>query len=266
MDCRQVQDLLWERLDDELPGEAAQAFDSHARRCKECARELKAAEEIRFSLRNPAGAEVGEIAAKAISDVYERMDAEKKNVRKNVSLFHGFLSFKPVLGSLAAAAVLVLAIIGLWPQKISAVGLDEIMTQHIICIKEGHFANYKCDTSVEFAQTMLSELGFAPTPFRKKSGSFMKGDVCMINKVSAAHALFKVDGGVVSNFYVKKGYVNLFKNKSVKKIRDGAWRYSSNGYEMVILKEKGGLYAIYTGKLPFEELKRFALIDHLASS
>lgn len=261
MECQQVKKLLWERLDGELQNDVEQAFDSHISSCPECAEELEIIKEISFSIKNPTGIEVEESCSRILSNVYDRYDRIEASKKKRDTPLR-FLSFNSLLGSLAATAIFVLAIIGLWPQKTSAVGLDEIMTRHIVCIREGHFANYKCNTETEFAETVLGELGFVPTPFKEKKDFFFKGDVCKINKVTVAHALFDFEGVKISYFHVKESNVDLFKKRVIEKAGDGIWRYSREDHEMIILQDKKGLYSIYTAKLPFKKLKKFALNEH----
>ena len=258
MKCEQARELLWDKAMNALTGAALNALDEHVSQCAACAEELRLISDIRFSLRNPRAESIDESVSRALSKAKERIERDEKKHRFRAR----FLPFNPLAWPLAAVAVLVLVIIGVWPQQTSAVSLDKIASQHLICVKKGHFSNYKCNTEAEFAEKILLKLGFSPTTLSKKHHSFISGGVCEINDTMIAHALFKVDGSIVSHFHVKENDLKLSKNRTVKKIGDKIWRYSGRDYEMVIFKEKEGRYAIYVAQLPFEKLLEFTLGEH----
>ncbi|MGK7346457.1 MAG: zf-HC2 domain-containing protein [Candidatus Nitrospinota bacterium M3_3B_026] len=256
MSCVEFRELLWDFSSGALPGDEARRVEEHVSGCPSCAGELEFVGEMRSNLAVSPGAEAREGAHRALARARARIEEDERRAA-GAWAFSGFPVFKPLVGAFAAAAVLALAIIAVWPGRTAAVGLDAMISQHLVCIIKGHHANYECDTEAEFVEMALAEIGAAPVPFSAVPGSFIKGDMCRIDSTNAAHALFDADGDIVSYFQFKDASGGLMKGEAVKKIGAGAWRYSSRGHEMIIVKEDGGVYSVYTSRMAFPELLGF---------
>lgn len=253
MKCEEIRCLLWEYLHSELPPESRLAFDEHFAGCPECSAELKTVKNIKYSLSVPTGFDVGLASATVLSKVYDEIEDENKDQ----SAPHGFFRFKPIIGAITTAAVIILMIFTMWPTKTSAISVNTFLDEHITCVKEGQFKDYECHTKTEFSKKALNELGVLIAPLNTKHYTFISGDVRKIKHLLVAHALFKVNESMVSHFHIHDLGANLLKNRGVIRVDNKIWRFSSKGHEMIIIKESKGNYLIYTGKLPFKRLVKF---------
>lgn len=251
MKCEEIRNILWERRSAELPSESRLAFDEHVSECPVCSAELDTIKDIKSSLSAPHNFDVKAASARVLSKVYDEIEDENKSV------ILGFFNFKPLVVAMTTAAVLILMVLTLWPSQISAISLNTILDEHIACIREGQFNDYECHTEMEFSKKIFRELGVTVTPFNIEKHSFIKGDVRKIKKLLVAHALFWVDGSIVSHFHIQGTDVDLLENKNVSKVDGKMWRFSSKDHEMIIKKVNEGNYLIYTGKLPFKKLENF---------
>ncbi len=253
MKCEEIRNILWERLSGELPAESRLSFDEHLSECPVCSAELDAIKNIKSSLSAPPGFNVKAASARILSKVYDEIEDEDKNQ----SVLLSFFNFKPLVVVMAAAAVLILMVLTLWPSQTSAISLNTILDEHIACIREGQFKDYECHTEMEFSKKIFRELGVTVTPFNAERHSFVTGDVRKIKKLLVAHALFRVDGSIVSHFHIHGIDVDLLENKNISKVDGEMWRFSSKDHEMIIKKVNEGSYLIFTGKLPFKKLEKF---------
>lgn len=256
MSCADFREQLWDFSSGALPGDEARRVGEHVSACSSCAGELELVKEMRSSLAGSPGAGARDGAHRALARARARIEEEERR-SAGAWAFSSFPVFRPLVGAFAAAAVLALAIIAVWPGRTAAVGLDAMISQHLVCIIKGHYANYQCDTEAQFVEMALAEIGAAPVPFSSVPGSFIKGDMCRIDSTNAAHALFDADGKIVSYFQFKDPSGKLMNGEAVKKIGEDEWRYSSRGHEMIIVKEGGGVYSVYTSRMAFPELLSF---------
>lgn len=252
MDCEHARELIWD--EDILPPEESAGLERHLAGCSACAREAEEIAGLRRQLRMPEGADTeaagARVAARAL-----RMGAAGRGGR--LGYVRDVFTAPRALGLAAAAAAVVIAVMVVAPMSGGAIALDALAAKHAVCLREGHVANYECHTEVELAEKMMSSIGVAPAAFRVSADEFVGGDICMIDSVAAAHALYRVDGVLVSRFMVA-GEIGA--DRAVQ-VAEGVWRYESGKYSMILIKIRRGLYDVYAGEVPFNTLRFFTKAD-----
>ncbi len=257
MKCEDINENLWEYLAGETPEDISRSVKSHVASCPACSANLESIKELRLALkREPAELDINNSRKRILGKVYSNGD----NSVPGVHLKRKFMRWVAPLGVVAAALLIMVA--GFWPEPTSALSLDDFLGQHVRCIKEDHHKIYTCNTQMEFAVNALQKLGLKPRPFKAVGQDFVKGDLCIVNGVMAAHELLKHgmftdDTDLLSHFYVRNVGVEFLDRQGVKKVRDKLWGLELPDYKMAIYDRGAGDYEIYIANIPFKDLLEF---------
>lgn len=246
MECEHIRGLLWEAAGDE---ENRTAIERHIAECASCRAEYETVRELQAALRAPVAEDVESVRERVLSAVYESSKViPMKKPRRS------FIRWLAPFGAVAAA---VLIIISAWPTPTSAISLDDLLGEHVCCLKDsGHF-RATCATHMEFAGKVAKELGLSPVAMRSRDTRFIKGDVCKLKGVTAAHGMFASQGAIVSTFGMEDPEGNLLQHPGVWHISGGVWGATINGHEVLIQKQGQRRYQVFMAALSRDQLLAF---------
>ncbi len=249
MRCEECRELIWDIDNEDLADDQRRSVWTHCNECPDCAEELEEVREVQVALRGARRINIESRTKSVLNKVYDQIEREQP---KTASI----LSWRPLAGYLATAAVALFAIITLAPNETTALTIDKLTTKHRICITEGHHKNYRCNTEAAFAELTMNELGFTARPFEAPAGTFKKGDICHISGNKVAHALLDINGETVSYFRLFDISENVKKDGNWVLYSENVWSMKRQGHLVVLRQFDQGDFDLYTGKVTITDLKQ----------
>lgn len=262
MNCEIYRDLLWEFISGEIPDDEKPDIENHLSYCASCSEKLESLKELKKFFNAPSNLDVDGAKTRILSNIYSNTPSDRGSQIPQGSTRRGFIWWAAPVA--LAASLLVAISFALWPKPTLALSVDDLLNQHVLCVKDGHLEKYTCLTQVELDKKILNMVGLKPHPFSMKHHNlnFVKGDVCYIRGAFTGHALFEAeDGGMVSHFHVKDENGQLLKREGLLKINDFYRRITINNHELLIMEREPGHYEVYIAEMPFDRLKDFVDTD-----
>lgn len=247
MNCGEFKELVWEYPEREITPETVKRAKEHLSTCSACRQELETVSDIRGGFVK-VSFDADAVARKILGKV---TFASKKPVKNKK-----FMRFTLPL-SAVATVLFVLLVVSMWPQPTSAVSLDDFMGHHLVCLRESHHEGYTCNTEMEFSERAIKELGLKPLSRSHGNEKFVAGEICSVNNMMAAHAIFSEKGQLVSRYLVKGAPQSFVKRSDVVKLENGLFRLSKEGHEMVIYERGDGDFELFISDVPIESLIDF---------
>lgn len=272
--CEELRDKLSGYIDNELPPLESDEVKRHISSCNFCEREYKMLQIIRQSLKSMLPKTASRETQKNIlnkifvlgtenySEKSQRIylltsktwKQERAIISNKISIINRGSGI--IYRGMALAASLLLFIFIATSDTTSS-PLKLYILEHQKCMTEGH-RDYLCKTEHELSRKIENTMGvraFIP-PYFPEGFKFIKGDVCKIKGVTAAHMVMGNGDKILSYFQskdVKSPLTPLFSKDGHGGINAGRLENFNYAYW-----KKDGVYCIVVGDIDEKEIFRIA--------
>ncbi|MBI3600171.1 MAG: zf-HC2 domain-containing protein [Nitrospinae bacterium] len=258
--CKEFIDKLSEYIDNELPHAESAIVKGHIESCKSCQDEFNVLQTVKHALKSlPQKTASDEVRERILGRVYPsprralRLRSgqawERGEWRRSVLPWSrtGVSPVSMAYRGLALAASILLFIFVTISDTTSS-PVKAYVLEHQRCISEGH-RDYLCKTEHELNQKIENTMGvkaFIPSYF-PEGFKFIKGDVCKIKGITAAHMIMG-KGEKMLSYFQAKGEITSEGGMQAGKLENFNYAYW----------KKDGVYCIVVGDVDEKEIERIA--------
>lgn len=256
--CTEFSDKLSAYIDNELPLTEINEVKEHIDSCGLCQHDFKVLQAAKGILKTLSPKAVSDEAKKRILDKVWMSTESRKKVyhlkKRDYSRYDRLRNFKGIDYRWMALAVSLLLFIFIATSDITSSPLKLYILEHQRCMDEGH-RDYLCKTEHELSQKIENTMGvkaFIP-PYFPEGFKFIKGDVCKIKGVTAAHMVMGNGDKILSYFQSKEKITTkgMMQTGRLENFNYAYWK-------------KDGVYCIVVGDIDEKEIFRIASSQSLA--
>ncbi|MBI4667048.1 MAG: hypothetical protein HY751_11645 [Nitrospinae bacterium] len=248
--CQRVKAGLWEMGAQDFPEERKREIEAHLAQCPACALESGRLSGVKNQLSSPPALDEA-VIRKALAKTQDSVLRERATF--NISRKKLVRWFTPLAGAMAAGVILAIA---LMPRPTAALSMVDFAIEHAQCVMTGHFKGYECATMGNFNDTASRALGVKVALADGNGGvKFVRGGICRVKGVAAAHAVYEMDGKMVSCFCMKNAAAKVGTG-GASKMSDGLWSASRDGDVVIMKTGEGEMRQICVGAASHEKLTK----------